>query len=167
METLKSVEKEWLDVKCKYQDLINERLSLLKDEDYTLLTHQNGGLTKYFPDELRLYKRSEELRKKLIHLNPKKFHCGKVNDSYAKNKAVPKLSIQGDEGFFSCFDCHGLFGYEESVRRIKKLRKSKTSGRVKKEHEVYEMETGTFLCCKFHKGLKRYGVMKKNFTLGE
>ncbi len=167
METLEMVEKQWFEIKGKYQDLINSRLSLLNDEEYTVLTHQNQGLTKYFPEELKLYKRSEELRKKLLRMAPQKYHCGRVNITSSKNKSIPKQSTQGDHGFFSCFGCHELFGRDESVRRIRELRKSKTGGRVKKEDEVYEMETSTFLCCKFHKGLKSHGVMKKIFKLGE
>jgi hypothetical protein len=151
METLQSIEKEWLAVKSEYQDLINCRAALLDDENFSELTHQNGWMTKYFPEEKRLFKKSEELRKKLVRLDPKNFHCGWINMVKNNKKTVHRISMQGDHGFVTCMECHRLFDPVQFERKRTKLTKVRLSNEA-------------FKNCNCHKAIKSCGIIKKRFT---
>lgn len=84
----------------------------------------------------------DELRTKLITLKPEKYHFGRVlKSSHAKVKGT-KYSEFGDNGFYVCNECKGLFKF----------------GAYTKEKK-FGNEKESFGCCEEHRGRKAEGKM--------
>jgi hypothetical protein len=80
----------------------------------------------------------EQLREKLIKLNPTKWHFGKTTGKGRKQKA----STKGDYGFYYCRECGGIFKFMD-YKKEKKLGNERES----------------FACCKEHFGRKKDGTI--------
>jgi hypothetical protein len=153
LKHIERLEVERFKVKEKYDEWLEERLELLRSGAF----EEKPEGTGYLPEEKKLYKKSEKIRRKLLELNPQKYHYGVMssNSQLKKRKPVSK----GDNGYYACYGCHQLFGYKESEKRLQSL-SNKKGGRKKKDEEV--QYRGTFLFCKFHEGLKPVGSMQLN-----
>ena len=146
------------DINEKYKKLIDLRVELLDNGRMAELKEQDGGMSLYFKEEVRLYEEAEEIREKLANLDHENFHFGKKNSSSGYIRKVPEYSLRGDLGFFRCFGCKELFDGAQAEKWIKKISRKKTGGRKRKDDEVHDR--GTFLRCCFHKGLKSGGQMR-------
>ena len=118
MIDIKLLEQEYRIVKNKYSELIDERLEMLRRGEFEGKEVEG----KFFPEEIRLYKQSEKIRRKLLVLKPEMYHYGDMSKDKVKNKRNGvKPTSKGDNGFFICKECKNLFrhrGYSKEPRKI-------------------------------------------------
>jgi hypothetical protein len=96
------LESQWMDVKKRYQELIDKRVQLVVDGKFEELKKQNGSMKNFFPEEVKLFKESEAIRKKLIRYRPEL--GGKIN----KRDRQVRVS---DNGFYVCSCCRKMFHF--------------------------------------------------------
>ena len=138
MKPVEELEKEYFEIKRQYGELIDSRLEMLKRGEF--VGRKEGG--KFFPEEISLYNRSEEIRKKLLALKPEEWHYGAMNTSAVSRRKKKKFSAKGDNGYFICCECKGLFKHE---------------GNYKESETVCDNES--FESCKCHEGRKSIGKL--------
>ena len=138
MKLLERTERKYLDVKRQYGELIDSRLEMLKRGEFEGKPEGKG----FFPEERKLFKRSDKLRILLLELKPEKYHYGRMNTDYISLKNGRKHSQMGDNGFFICEKCKKLFRHRGCSVELRK-NESKES----------------FVKCSEHRGRKEIGIL--------
>ena len=132
-------------VRKRYDEWFEERMELLRSGAFEGLPESKG----YLPDEKALYKQSEKLRRKLVELNPEKYHFGEMSRNLVLRK--PRAVSKGDNGYFFCVECKMSFPYNDC------LKARRGNGKVEVPKKL-RLVNECFNSCEQHKGIK--GVAK-------